>query len=202
MWSRLDVAYKALGTPVGERVPQQRVLKLFEHSRTKDPNAFPFMGCKGAQGRHAVPAALHVCEEIAGHLPGFGHVLLCLRGLSLFYDAVFPHGAFLPSAAAAAAKAAIEQYGLHYQWLCHHNMMAGRLLFHMTEKSHHYPIHIGLLCKFFNPKAGWTYKDEDFMHKVSMLVSSSIRGLGPTRVGGAFVFRYLVRLYLRYNRRR
>lgn len=198
--AELQSSYESFGTPNGERVPQAKVHKLFEKSRSANPTQYPFMRVKGAQGRHAVPAVLDVCRRLVPNHRSFQHCIRSLEGLCNFYDAVTPHGLFLPAFAIHAAQAGMSQYLVHYQRLCFDNMMSGRKLFHVTEKCHHYPWHIAWVCQYYNPKAGWTYLDEDFMGKISTLLSSSIKGLGPLRVGPSFMFRYRQRLHLRLVR--
>ena len=72
----------------------------------------------------------------------------------------------------------------------------------MTVKCNHYSWHIASVCQFYNPKAGWTYMDEDFVGKLGYMASRAVRGLGPNRVGPAFLQRYRVRLHIRYSRQR
>ena len=80
-------------------------------------------------------------------------------------------------------------------------MRLGRQLFHATEKCNHYPSHLAWRGHYSNPKQGWTYQDEDFMGKISDIAANTVRGLGPCRLAGALLFRYQMRVHLRFDRR-
>eukprot|EP00974_Lingulodinium_polyedra_P090542 8781222-Lingulodinium_polyedra.AAC.1 len=69
-------------------------------------------------------------------------------------------------------------------------MGQGRMLYHMTEKAH-YTQHLGLdVLTGFNPRAVWTYGDEDYMGRIAQVVRPCLKGRGPLRVGMAVMTRY------------
>jgi hypothetical protein len=57
----------------------------------------------------------------------------------------------------------------------------GFFIFDITPKSH-YLAHIGLFAKYLNPRLGWCYAGEDFMHVVKTLGASSAIGNRAARV--------------------
>eukprot|EP00974_Lingulodinium_polyedra_P016608 1610798-Lingulodinium_polyedra.AAC.1 len=81
----------------------------------------------------------------------------------------------------------MQRFLVHYQHLAHVNLQAGRRLFYVTPKGFHYPWHIGHVCRWYNPRAGWTYVDEDFMGRIADLASKSVFGRGPTRVSDGYL---------------
>ena len=107
--------------------------------------------------------------------------------------------------AAAAAKEAHDcllAVGCYHQALCNASMLRRRQLFHMTEKSHvcqH--VALDLLESRYNPRYGWTYKDEDYMGKVAQVARACTRARGPLGVGDAFVFRWRNRMQLMWARK-
>ena len=200
VWQEIVRSYATLQCPTSERVPWKKMMGLFENARSANPTDFPRINIKGAQARHVVPCLLDVANRLVRGHPEFQHALIALESLVTFYDAVMPHGQFLPPDVAARAQAGMQLFLLHYAYLAHLNLQRRRRLFFITEKSLHYSWHIAHVCMYYNPKAGWTYMDEDFVGKIGQLCSSSIRGLGPNRVGPSLIQKYRVRLHIRYSR--
>ena len=132
----------------------------------------------------------------------FDVVIECLDGLNRFYNAIMTPKLFLTPAETREAQDAMEQCLLQDTVLTHRSLESDRQMFNVTEKILHYPWHIAWMCTYFNPRMAWTYADEDFMGKLARLLKRTIHGLGPIRVGAAFLIRYRTRVHMRYNRRR
>ena len=88
----------------------------------------------------------------------------------------------------------------HYQWLAHTNLIHQRQLF-LAQPKLHFAAHVGLLCKYYNPRSGWCYNDEDYNKRMAHMVRCTIKGLGPVRVGTSFVHKYIIRMFLRLKKR-
>ena len=140
LWHELSNSYEALRTPSGERVPQRKVWNLFARSRTANPTAYPVLGSKGAQGRHAVGAVLHLCKRLVAHLSAFDHVIEALEGLHDFYVVVLPARMYLPPDDITRAQDGMHRFLVHYQHLCYTNMVAGRMLFFVDRKMTSLPL--------------------------------------------------------------
>ena len=202
---RLMEVYVELNVPSGERVPISRFRDIFKPhkgSRTREPLAYPFLHCKGAQGRHCVPALLLLAKRIGGESRAFAHLIACLDGLGKFYRVTLANGIhFQTEGMGLEAEASMWAFLCHYQWLAHTNLEQRRRLFFVQPKLH-YAAHVGLLCKYYNPRSGWCYNDEDYNKRMALMVACTIKGLGPVRVGLSFVQKYLLRLFLRMQKRK
>ena len=61
-----------------------------------------------------------------------------------------------------------------------HFIRQGSLLFDVTVKSHHLG-HWALQVAYINPRKGWCYSGEAFMHKMKLLGASSVKGNNPAQ---------------------
>ena len=73
--------------------------------------------------------------------------------------------------------------------LAMHFSSLGDMLFDITPKSH-YLAHIGLFAKYLNPRLGWCYAGEDFMHTVRTLGARAAVGNAPAKCGAKLFDRY------------
>ena len=96
---------------------------------------------------------------------------------------------------AAEFEACVWVFLLMQNSLAMHYSGLGLLLFDITPKSH-YLAHIGLSAKFLNPRLGWCYAGEDFMHTVKTLGSAAAIGNSPSMVGRKLVSKYKVGLII------
>lgn len=65
----------------------------------------------------------------------------------------------------------------------------GVLLFNMVPKFH-YLLHIGLIAQYMNPRLGWCYAGEDFMHRVKGIAQASQSGTPPAQVVNKIMVKY------------
>ena len=63
----------------------------------------------------------------------------------------------------------------------------------------HYAAHLGLFCKFYNPRDGWCYNDEDYMKRMAHMIGHTIKALGPLRVCTHFLQKHHLRLFIRFE---
>eukprot|EP00959_Pyramimonas_sp_CCMP1952_P447975 9380367-Pyramimonas_sp.AAC.1 len=63
------------------------------------------------------------------------------------------------------------------------------LLFDVTIKSHHLA-HWALEINHINPRRGWCYAGEAFMHKMKFLGASCVRGNAPARAAIKMIGKY------------
>jgi len=82
--------------------------------------------------------------------------------------------------------------GLHFSEL-------GEMLFDITPKSH-YLAHIALFAKHLNPRLGWCYAGEDFMHTIKVLGSSAAVGNTASMAGCKLMRKYVYGLTLDVQR--
>ena len=195
----LTQAYDALGTIAGERVPYEKVVGVFEDRRSRNPNTDPDLSCKAAQCRHAVPALVLLLDALVPTNSEFEHVRVLMVNLAKFYELTLNAGNFLSHDVAVEARHCLRAVGVHHQYLCNKYLAQHRLLFRVKIKAHMVQ-HIADDCMFLNPRAGWTYSDEDFMGKMSRIASQCLVARGPLRVGRAIFERWGKLMELRWKR--
>ena len=204
----LQRAYTRLNTPAGEQLPHSKFMQIWEGGRRGAPAEFPQLHSKGAVCRHLAPAVksllLHI-NELCPALPNptlHQEYLFLVDNLCQFYDLIAYEGIVLSEEAAQKCHDSLLAVSVCHQSLCNRARGENRRLFFMTEKAH-YVAHMAIDCKRgkLNPRAGWTYADEDFMGRVAQVCNACTRARGPMRVSKAFFQRYRRCLYIRMSRR-
>ena len=183
----LQESYDALGIDHSARIDHCTFLHVFGTQTGPRPSEYPRLGGKAAQNRHCVPAllrAVRILHERHG-LTGVAHVH-CLEGLELlshFYDLITPHAHFLPDNVSREVLPTVTEFLLKQNWLSVYYMNNGGFnLFHITFKSHLF-WHLANNSYWYNPRAGWCYRDESFVGLVAKVARSVAAGRGLLRIG-------------------
>ena len=146
---------------------------------------------KGAEIRHLTGALLSACEDILpADDPQHRQMILATRMAKTMEDILDAHahdyvlgpdGVVFRDAAYSFAQlcSALSSF-FHRQEI---------VLFNYTIKFH-YLTHLGDIATYVNPRLGWNYQGEDFMHKMKILVQSSHRGNAPHAVVNKVVTKY------------
>lgn len=69
------------------------------------------------------------------------------------------------------------------------------MLFNLTIKFH-YMLHLGLICRYINPRRTWCYVGEDFMKRMKHLIQASHYGASPVLVVSKVMRKYVLGLGL------
>ena len=85
----------------------------------------------------------------------------------------------MPEADAKSCKDMCSRFLLHYTKL--HVVHKDREWYHLTIKFH-YMYHLGEVCKFYNPRWGWNYADEDFVGRVARIAKRCAIANGPLKM--------------------
>ena len=105
----------------------------------------------------------------------------------------------MPPVASNDVVEVVKRFSLHYTWLANHAMTNGRLMWNITTKFLFF-WHLAAHCQYYNPREGWTYKDEDFVGRIALVARSVARGLGPLRLGPSLLYKYRRMLFIRFKR--
>lgn len=209
IWEFLVDAYNELRTPSSERTTMHMLFDVFGRQTGPIPSTFPTFSDKAAINRHLLPALRIVCHRVntSQHLHKEEYTLRAdgLDSLCSFYDVIYAHGHFMPQEAA-------EQAFLHaHTFLLQQNALAqlythGVLIdgvvrscqhYHITFKSHMF-WHMARSCRYFNPRAGWTYRDESYMGKIAQMVRANVQGGGALGVSKPWAHNYRNLIYFSY----
>ena len=173
VWELICHAHKALGTDYRERLTREDFYGVFGSQVGPTPSSFPELSGKAARTRHALPAVLKAVEQVhaAQHLHLAEHVLRleALRMLVEFYAIVMAGGHVLAEPDAERVVTVVDAF------LRKQNKMA---MIYWEKKVKHYNVtfkshllwHMARQARFFNPRHGWTYRDESFVGAVAKVV--------------------------------
>ena len=204
VWAMLVKAYALNGTNHSERIDRCTFSSVFGSQTGPKPSDYPQLRGKAAQNRWCAPALVMVArtlhEEQGLHDAAHKHQLDGLELLVQFYECVYPHGHFLPAEEQKRVMETVDEFLLKQNWLSVHYMRTGPYLFHVTFKSH-LLWHVANNAQWYNPRSGWTYRDESFMGLVARVAASMARGRGSLRIGRALAQKWRRLQWFRLRRR-
>ena len=132
---------------------------------------------KAAEVKHLGPALLHAWSSIMDQeCMRHKQIRLALRasvGMDAILDA-HPQDIKLPPTAAEEFESCGFTFLACLTALGNHYASVGLKLFNITIKAH-YLLHGVLNAKYINPRLGWCYGGEDYMHKMKILGQASCR---------------------------
>lgn len=177
-------------------------LKLSMFCSVKAPFArHPDLGTKAAESKHLAPAILSVCMAALDHTNNVDqHVVSCLKQVCDLVDVFDAADIFLTEAEFRKALELAEGFLDEYAWLHDWANVAGKKLFHTGPLKFHTFFHLVQNSKFLNPKCHWTFKDEDFVGKISQLTHSVSMGVRSTNLSMKVSPKYRLLLHLRLTR--
>ena len=162
----------------------------------------PKLKGRAIEVRGLMPALAHVWTHYMdpGHVPHKA-VLQGLVSSSRMDELLhaFPHVDVLP--------AAVGREFAEHSWLycrCqnaaadHYNKQQQLMIFDVTIKSH-YTCHCALDAVFLNPRRGWNFLGEDFMHDCKTMMAACVKGNGMSGASVKFMEKYLYCLHLLFR---
>ena len=177
-------------------------MKHVVDGRARMPLTFPVLGCKAAQARHLLPALLAVCER---HHPQATDASILrikmLQDIERFFEIIECNNHYIPADQATEALSVTRNCLLAYCALSRMALNEKRKLWSLTPKLHYW-FHISNFCKFYNPRKGWAFKDEDFVGRIARIGHSCIFGISHIHVSAPLVTKYLDGMQFRLARRR
>jgi hypothetical protein len=146
------------------------------------PQQFPSLKAKGAETRHLVEPLLAVMEKLADQDVREERLMKMLLKHAARLERILDENASEYKLSIHAAQEFQESTEAIVQIntsLGHAFHQRGILLFHTVIKFH-YVLHIGLISHFINPRLGWCYAGEDFMHRIKTIAQASQSGTPPS----------------------
>ena len=202
VWAKVQKAYCTLGVPVASQVPLFKMKGIFVNDGP-NPTEFPVLSAKAAQCRRCVPAVRLALEELEEEFDLNGiqhrHRLMVLKCLDEFYEIVVTSGFYLSTNQYERVFTLAATLLLHHCALTNAAISDGRALWNVVPK-HHYFYHLAYSAGWCNPATGWTYVDEDFVGKVAFICKSTVKSLGPLRLGMNLVWKLRRLLWIRVKR--
>ena len=189
VWRGIKQRY---GPDSGNRV-SQLTLSMFcdvEHPHQE----FPLLTgrVKGAELRNLLRPLLSVFQEYMDpHHEAEPAMALSLEFLIDFHDVMSCTRPFLTHLEQQKVKDSISNsilcYNLCTDWAKTENLCR----FNQVPKFHFFQ-HIAVMCRFFNPRWGWTYGDESYLQIVKIIGQSSLSALIATNAGNKILRKYRV----------
>ena len=103
----------------------------------------------------------------------------------------------LPPVAATEFEQSAFAFCVVYNALATHHNLQRKMIFDITVK-HHYLLHVAINAKFLNPRKGWCYAGEDFMHTSKEVASSCTRGTPPGLTSKKFLQKYREGMHIEF----
>ena len=177
-------------------------LKLSMICNVKTPHAsFPGFHAKAAETKHFGPALLQVMIKVLDatsnvhqHLLG---ALASVCDLARLFDAA---DIYLTTEQADKAVALAEAFLDHYAWLHLWAEAEERMLFHTGPIKFHTFWHLVMNARYLNPRIHWTFRNEDYVGRVSTLTHSISMGVRATKLSLKVCTKYRFLLHLRLTR--
>ena len=104
------------------------------------------------------------------------HRIEALKMLDSLYTQMYRGPDFFSVAQSRQFIKTVDAFLAHQNWLHEDGVTRHIKVYHRTIKSHML-WHMARDSKWYNPKLGWTYSDEDFMGKVAVLCRSVSRSV-------------------------
>ena len=148
---------------------------------------------RGAEVKALIPALLSVWKQyyMVDGVQQHEEIALALESSARVDEILDDHKTDykLPGPVAAELEAHIWIFLIvQNSWAIHFSGF-GDMLFDITPKSH-YLAHIGLFAKYLNPRLGWCYAGEDFMHTVKTIGATAAIGNRPVKCGSKLFQKY------------
>ena len=144
---------------------------------------FPVLKGKAAEIRHFPQALLHAFQKVCGDGSNSEEKLM----IAMLEAAIKVEKILDDHAGDFRLPPDAQKVFEHSIMLFHQaNTSLGTNFFHPRGVGlfnhvvkYHYAMHIALISRYINPRVGWCYAGEDFMHTVKILSQSSQRGTPP-----------------------
>jgi hypothetical protein len=197
IFQQVQIEYKSQQSPT-----RLTNLKMSMICSIKTPHAsFPGFHAKAAETKHFGNALLQVMRKVLDATSAVHqHMLEALASmcdLSKLFDAA---DIYLTTEQSDKAAALAEAFLDHYTWLHEWAEAEGRKLFHTGPLKFHTFWHLVLNARYLNPRFHWTFRNEDYVGRVSQLTHSISMGVRATKLSSKVCNKYRFLLHLRLTR--
>lgn len=153
---------------------------------------FPTLKGKGAEIRHLAGPLLETFCTFMDSGKKEERLMKVLLSLAARMEWILDEHADeykLPAVAAKEFKQCTQGFFQVTTTLGHLFAARGVFLFKVVIKFH-YLLHLGLVAEYINPRLGWCYAGEDFMHRIKSIAQASQSGTAPSQVVGKIMSKY------------
>ena len=159
-------------------------LKLSMFTSVKSPWAkHPTLNAKAAESKHLAPALLDVCKNVLSRTCQVDQkIVSALQNMCEVVNLFDRAEMFLTDSESTLALNLALDFFDDYAWL--HSWAEGqeRKLFKTGALKFHTLFHLVENAKFINPRFHWTFRNEDFVGKISQLTHSVSMGVRATKL--------------------
>lgn len=162
---------------------------------------YPALSTKAAESKHLAPALLDVCRVALNSGSEVDqHILAALTAMCSLVDLLDQADIFLTDAQSREALNLAYRFLDEYAWLNAWAESEDLLLFNAGALKFHTFFHLIDNARFLNPRFHWTFRNEDFVGKVSLLAHSASMGVRATKLSMKACAKYRILLHLRLTR--
>ena len=159
----------------------------------------PFLGTKGGETKHLLPAILWVLRKLNDSSEYHLRMIACMKAIHTFIQ-ILDEADFVPTSVQAdLLEEKCFAFLGHYAWLNHFAESQNTLLFHIVPKFHML-CHLALSARYLNPRVHWCFKAEDFVGKISKCALSVACGSKSTKHSVKLATKYRYLLHFRLTR--
>jgi hypothetical protein len=177
-------------------------LKLSMFCKKKAPFAqHPALSAKAGESKHFALALLQVCKEVLDKGSAVDqHIVRALQNICEVVALFDATDIFLTDKQSSKALNLALAFLDDYAWLHNWAESQDKNLFHTGPLKFHTFYHLVLNSKFMNPRFHWTFRNEDFVGRISTLTHSVSMGVRSTKLSLKACSKYRVLLHLRITR--
>ena len=142
----------------------------------KSPNKVqPVLSAKAAETRDLIPVLAKVCEDISDGSLHAQHRLEAMKHAAAMQRVILEEPIVMSRAGKKALQDHTDSFLTHYSALRAWALESDFTAYHVVPKFH-FTWHLPNQACFLNPAAVWTYKNEDWVGKVSTIAHSTSFG--------------------------
>jgi hypothetical protein len=181
-----------------DRVERIRIKDFVKNP--KSPNVdFPiFTAGNMTKCRRLLPFGLSLARDFNDGSPHDVHRLELFKSFDAVYEQIYHGPDFFTDSEVALLQRNIDRVLAHQNWLHTHAADNGFKHYNVTIKSHML-WHMGRDAKYYNPRFGWTYNDEDFVGKIASLCRSVTRSVANQSRGQKLLEKWLLAMHCSWS---
>jgi hypothetical protein len=168
--------------------------------RAKPHADFPCLKSKAAETKHLLPVLTQLSQETMDpHEPMHEHRHKAFTAINRFCELIDESPPVPTTEQARHAEQMVSLFLTEYKWLCDWAKTRHLKLFPLKPKFHML-WHMSKDFKFLNPKVTWTFKNEDYVGKISHLAHSCSYGISRPQVNSPMCSQYRCLMHLKLER--
>ena len=141
--------------------------------------------------RRLIPFGLELAKSFNSGSKHDRHRVAALESLDSMYTQMYKGPDFLSEAQSNQLIRTVDAFLAHQNWLHEDGAALGLPVYCRTIKSHML-WHMARDSKWYNPRLGWTYNDEDYVGRIAGLCRSVTRAVAPKNRAHKLLSKWLV----------